>query len=290
VLHRRKALEALDRDSEASAAAEGEALATKAWHAAFAEAVGALPVREGLPPLLWYVRRRAVPYRTNTEGLPIAVGGDDIVISGVVNDNLVRLKLEKRLAAVSAKGTPQANARVMALLGGPAIAASDILTVAVIADLEKVSEPAPAPTPPTRGTPALEAAAPDRIGAIRASDLLAARTGLSRLNLATARGETAVARADTELGLSESEVLDIATDYSSSRLGEGLAAAAAVLGSDWPTAKQATAVGDSGVALEIDTGLRGAKPELVAEIAEKLKAAATKNDTEALAKIAQALA
>jgi hypothetical protein len=308
VLQRRKALEAAARDAESAVAAETAALEKKAWHAAFAEAIGALPAREDLPPLLWYVRRRAVAYRTNTEGLPIAVGGDDIVISSLVNENLARLKLEKRLATVDARATPQATARVMALLASPAIAASDIMTAAVVSDLEKVSTPppgdtvpapttAPAPTTkPTGGTttPPIKPSTPtellSRAALVRGStDLSAARTGLARINLATAKGTAPVARDDTEMDLSESEVLDIAADYSSPRLGEGLAAIDPLLGPDWPTPKQAIAIGDSGVALVLDAGLRKVKRDQLPDLADRIKAAATKNDGAALADIAKTL-
>jgi hypothetical protein len=108
--------------------------------------------------------------------------------------------------------------------------------------------------------------------------------------VATALGTTPAASDETDLGLSESEVLDIAADYSGSRLGEGLAAIAPLIGGDWPNAKQAVAVGDSGVALELDAGLRQSKPDQLPDLAAAVKAAATKNDAEALAKIAQSLA
>ena len=123
-----------------------------------------------------------------------------------------------------------------------------------------------------------------------ATDLSAARTGLARINRATALGTTPVARDDTEMDLSESEVLDIAADYSSPRLGEGLAAIDPLLGADWPTPKQAIAIGDSGVALALDTGLRRVKRDQLPDLAEKIKAAATKNDGGALAEIAKAIA
>lgn len=313
VLQRRKALEAAARDAQSAAAAETAALEKKAWSAAFAEAVGALPVSEDLPPLLWYVRRRSVAYRTNTEGLPIAVGGDDIVISSLVNENLARLKLEKRLATVGARSTPQATARVMALLASPPIAASDVMTAAVVADLEKVStpvggaEPAPTPAPAPTPTPTPRPKPPAgetppiivrpepeialRSSLVRsATGLSAARTGLARINLAKALGTAPAARDDTEMDLSESEVLDIAADYASPRLGEGLAAIDPLLGADWPTPKQAIAIGDSGVALALDAGLRKVKRDQLQELADKIKAAATKNDGAALADIAKTLA
>jgi hypothetical protein len=289
VLQRRKATDAASTGSLVSTAADALALQDKAWQAAFAEAVAALPSSEGLPPLLWFVRRRAVAYRTDTEGLPIAVGGDDIVISSLVGENLARLKLEKRLAAIDAQATPQASARAMALLGAPAIVSSDILTAAVIADLEKVSTPAPAPAP-TPPRPLATATVASPLSLLRTTDLSVARTGLTRINLATALGATPAASPDTELNLSESEVLDVAADYGSARLGEGFAAIAPLIGGDWPTAKQAVAIGDSGVALELDAGLIVAKPDQLPGLADQVKTAATKSDADALAQIAKSLA
>jgi hypothetical protein len=122
-----------------------------------------------------------------------------------------------------------------------------------------------------------------------ATDLSAARVGLARINLATARGTTPVAREDTEMDLSESEVLDIAADYASPRLGEGLGAIAPVIGGEWPSVKQAIAIGDSGVALALDAGLRKVKRDQLPELADQIKTAATKNDADALAQIAKAL-
>ena len=291
VLQRRKAVDAASTGPPASTAADALALQDKAWQAAFAEAVAALPSSEGLPPLLWFVRRRAVAYRTETEGLPIAVGGDDIVISSLVGENLARLKLEKRLAAIDAQATPQASARAMALLGAPAIVGSDILTAAVIADLEKVSTPAPAPAPaPAAPRTLATAAVASPLSLLRATDLSVARTGLTRINLATALGTTPAASPDTELNLSESEVLDVAADYGGARLGEGFAAIAPLIGGDWPTAKQAVAIGDSGVALELDAGLLAAKPDQLPGLADQVKSAATKSDADALAQIAKSLA
>ena len=61
---------------------------------------------------------------------------------------------------------------------------------------------------------------------------------------------------------------DVAADYGSARLGEGFAAIAPLIGGDWPTAKQAVAIGDSGVALELDAGLIVAKPDQLPGLAD----------------------
>ena len=62
-------IEAAERDVEAAAAAEAEALRIEAWHAAYQEALGALPMVGGRPPLLWYTRRRSIAYQTRVAGV-----------------------------------------------------------------------------------------------------------------------------------------------------------------------------------------------------------------------------
>lgn len=304
VLRRRKAIKATERDVALAASAEAVALTAKAWHAAFDEAMTALPGRSDLPPLLWYVRRRAVPYRSAVEGLAITVAGDDVLLSGVVGGNLTRLKLDKRLAAIDLKATPQASARMMALLGAPTIAASDVMTAAVIADLEKVAaaEPAPVDTIGTgpiatdpialariRRLTELTGTASPRAGPLvlsrdlaTARDLMVARTGLGRITMAGALGSSTAVRADTELGLSESEVIDLASDYGSPTLGEGITALKSVLGEAWPKPKDAITIGDSGLALALDAAFQKVGPEALSDLAAKTKKAVAAGDTAAL--------
>jgi hypothetical protein len=296
ILKRRKAMEAVVRDADAELASETAALESKAWHAAFGEAIAKLPSRDGQPPLLWYVRRRSIAYRAKTEGLAIAVSGDDIVVSAIVNENLGRLKLERRLATINGKATPQAAARVMALLGAPRVASSDIMTAAIISDLEKVAD-APVATEPTDAMRIEERIAAsrglDRTGVVAARpglSLAGARTGLSRINLAAALGRSTAVRADTQLGLSESEVLDLASDYGDPKLGEGIAALESVLGKEWPDAKLAIFVGESGHALPLDTAFRSVKPEVLPELAEKVKAAVAARNGDELAALIGAIA
>jgi hypothetical protein len=295
VLRRRKLIEAQQRDAAGELAAETAALETQAWHSTFAEAIANLPAVEGRPPLLWYIRRRSIPYRANVEGLAIAVSSDDIVVSAIVNENLARLKLEKRLAAVNGQATPQASARIAALLGAPRIASSDIMTVAVIADLEKVATPPEAPTESVRtpvATPIVSpilsrsatAAQPRAIASVAE-----ARAGLSRINLATALGSSTAVRADTPLGLSESEVLDIASDYSDPKLGEGIAAIESVLGVDWPPLKQVLFIGNSGLALALDTAFRKAPAEALPDLAQKLAEAVKGSDTDTMQSLIKGL-
>jgi hypothetical protein len=283
VLRRRKAAEAASRDAEASAEGERAAAEVQAWHATYTEALANLPSVPGRPPLLWYVRRRSVAYRSRTEGLAIAVSGDDIVVSAVVNENLSRLKLEKRLAAVNAKATPAATARVMALLGVPRIASSDIMTAAVIADLEKVAA-ATEKAPIVNVTRETAIASPARVLTDRPGigSVLTARTGLTRINVSNVLGRSTAVRADTALGLSESEVLDVASDYGDPQLGEGIAAIETVLGTDWPAARQAIFIGDTGLALPLDKVFRKVPDAALSDLSKKVGDAVKSGDADTL--------
>ncbi|TGX53698.1 hypothetical protein E5A73_12845 [Sphingomonas gei] len=158
IAKRTKRIEAAVRDAAAEAQAQAEALTMQAWHAAWQEAIAALPTTNGRPPLLWYTRRRAIAY----DGAAlngVSISGDDVIVAGLVSQTLKRLKLEKRFASINARATALGTARVMALLGGRAVSGSDILTASVIADLEAVikaiptqadlpkTDPAPTTTP-----------------------------------------------------------------------------------------------------------------------------------------------
>lgn len=309
-----------------TSAAAAQALQVQAWQAAFQEAVAALPVEEGVPPLLWFVRRRSVAYQSTVAGAAVAVSGDDVAIQATVNDNIDRLGLTKRVAAITGAATPQATARLIALLGAPAIAGSDILTAAVVSDLEKVvagdvaaltPSPAPASTPAPTATPApsstipilatarptlsattlrsalavAAAATPAPVAATvsPATVALADRAGLARIAAATSVGSSTAARDDTKLALGESEVMDIASDYSGVQLGEGLALLEATVGNGWPDPKGAVWIGGTGLALPLDAGFRALAPELRGGVAELVKdAVAAQNQDDlsaALAKI-----
>jgi hypothetical protein len=296
VARRRKQAEAAERDAEAAAAAEAEALRIQAWHAAFQEAVAALPMEGGRPPLLWYTRRRSIDHRSRVTGVAIAVTGDDVVIDAVVNENLARLGLESRLANLNGRATPQASARMISLLGAPSVARSDILTAAVIADLERVAneELPPSPVPPAeeslvavRRDSLATTTNPAVLGRLTAasSELAAARTGLNRVALSSALGTTTAARADTKLSLGEGEVLDIAQDYGDPRLGEGLSRLDKPLGEEWPPAKGAIWLGGTGKALELDGALRALPGEQVADFAELIGKAVDKQDAGAVDKL-----
>ncbi|MGA9582585.1 MAG: hypothetical protein WBR13_11530 [Allosphingosinicella sp.] len=270
---RRKLIEAKERDSEAESRRQAEELKVKAWHAAFHEAVAALPKEGGRPPLLWYARRRTIAFQTRLAGVGVAVSGDDVVIGAVVNSNLERLKLDRRVAKLSGTATPQATARMVSLLGSPAVAGSDILTAAVVADLERVAK---------------GETAPDEIMMTRAN-LGIARAGLERAALVNAARLSTVARADTPLNLSEGEVMDVAEDYSDARVGEGLARLDSVLGEEWPDTKTAIWIGESGKALAIDSAFRGVPGEKLKDFAGLMRDSADKKDGEAIDRLIEKL-
>jgi hypothetical protein len=161
IVTRRKAAEARAREVAANDAAEAEALRVQAWQAAVSEAVSVLPRGAGGTPLVWYTRRRSIAQQPRVTGTGIAVSGDDVSLNAIVNSNLDRLKLAKRLAAINGQATPQATVRLMSLLGSPGVAGSDVMTVAVISDFEKVvKEELPPPPEPDPVTPPPDATRP----------------------------------------------------------------------------------------------------------------------------------
>ena len=285
VSKRRKAIEAAERDAEAKARIEAEQLKVKAWHAAFQEAVSALPSEGGRPPLLWYTRRRSIAYQTRVAGVGVPVSGDDVVISATVNANLARLKLEKRVAALNGKATPQATARFIALLGSRAVSKSDVLTVSVISDVEKTIKSRSLPEIMT-----LQPAAsfnPSVTGAFQpaSSAVAAARSDLGRTASSTGIVNPALLPRIDEINLTEGQVLDVAQRYSGPRLGEGYARLDATLGEEWPDAKSAIWLGETGKALDVDTAFRAAPGEKLADFAELLKTAVAGQDSGAIDKV-----
>ncbi len=295
IVARRKAAEAKARDAAAAAAAETDTLRIRAWQAAFGEAVAALPHGPGGTPLVWYTRRRSIAQQPRVTGTGVTVTGDEVGLNAMVNANIDRLKLAKRVAAINGNATPQATVRLLSLLGSRSIASSDVLTVAVVSDLEKVIAkdlpvvnlpPVPIVLPPA-STDSITASPPiratidpsilTRVGGLRVlqPDIATLRPGLTRIAVADAAGVSTAAREDTPLKLGESEVLDIAQDYADVRLGDGLSRVVATLGKDWPTAKEAMWLGESGKALAIDHAFRTVAEEKLSDFADLLKSAVT---------------
>jgi hypothetical protein len=306
---RTKYVEAAQRDTEAQAREEAADAEIRTWQAAWAEAVSGIPTSDGIPPLLWYVRRRAVPYASRVAGIAVAVTGDDEGLKRRVDTRLATLGLDARVTAVAARSTPFAEARILSFLGAPSILDSTILMASAVHDLESiVLQPTAPQTDETPPIIAIETAAADgpvfsarsRVAAARAvtpasrltlagssvglesgkaaSNLkVAARPGLSRL--ATFRAAT-VSPADL---ISEGDVIDVASDYADSRLGEGLEQIIVALGEGAkPPLTTVLWLGESGRALDLDRAARDVKASSIAKFATDVIKAAEDQDLDAL--------
>lgn len=296
IIARRAAAQAPAVDPSAAAAAQAQALQVQAWRAALTDASTIVPKASSGARLVWYIRRRSIAVQAGSTGNAIALGSDDVSLNAAVNANIDRLKLAKRVAAIDGQATPQATVRLLSLLGSPGVANSDILTVSVISDMEKVISGDLPPPPPAA---AAAAAAPTTSGTTATSggtatspatssaattgpDLLGTRTGLASVSAASASGTTTAARDDTDLKLGESEVMTIAQDYSDPRLGEGLARAASAIGGGWPAAADALWLGGSGKAPAVDLAFRAVGEEKLADFATLLKSAVTDQSSKEL--------
>ena len=263
IMARRAAAQAPAVDPSAAAAAQAQASQVQAWRSALTDAATIVPKASSGARLAWYIRRRSIAVQAGSTGNGIALSSDDVSLNAAVYANIDRLKLTKRLAAIDGQATPQATVRLLSLLGSPGVANSDILTVSVISDMEKVIS-GTLPPPPATGTTATTS------------------TGAATIAAATAAGTTTAARDDTDLKLGESEVLAIAQDYSDLRLGEGLARAAAAIGGGWPAAADAAWLGGSGKAPAVDLAFRNVGEEKLADFATLLKSAVTDQSSKEL--------
>jgi hypothetical protein len=280
LLRQRKLAEAQERDAKAQVNSTTAMQEVQNWRSAFGEAIANVVAPAGQSKMLWYVRRRSIAYRSQISGMPLKISGDDIANSAIVAENLGRLGLEKRLNKITALSTAPAAARAMALLGSPRIAQSNILTAAVISDLEKIANGTPETLLPerlaiTRGANTV----PRALTGIRPNPLDNPRSGVERITAAGLIGRSTAVRIDTELGLSEAEVLDLMSDYGSPRLGEGFSAVQAVLGAEWPEAKEALFIGESGIALSLDSVLQRTALEGFSDKAKTLAQIVRKKDS-----------
>lgn len=221
---RARAAETAIRDAEAAARAAAAEAEIRAWQAAWAEAVAAIPPTPDAPPLVWYVRRRAVPSEAKVTGIAVPVGTDDAALQRAVGARLNELNLTARVSAINQRATPFAAARISAFLGAPRIHRSDLLMTAVVRDLEAVlpaAAPAPASAAPVTTTrPVIERAVSPTAARTPTTDL-----GVERLTSARAALNLAVlARQppDEPPLLTEADVIDVASDYGDPRLGDGL--------------------------------------------------------------------
>ena len=260
-VRRTRAVEISARDAEAEARAAIADATIKAWQAAWAEAVAAISPVGGQPPLVWYIRRRAVPSEARISGIAVVLGTDDAGLQSRLDPRLEELGLTARVNAINAVSTPFAAARIAALLGAPRIIASDILTAAAVHDLEAALPPLPSPGPTTEPTPGPIPERPTSVlpGLVSPRvDLVpvtALRPGLTRLTSARVALSEAI-RARLPAGqrppLTEADVVDVATEYGDPRLGDGLARLGAAMAQDALARDSLLWLGDSGQALALD--------------------------------------
>jgi len=274
-----RAVETAARDAEAAARAAQADATLRAWQAAWAEAVAAIPPAGGQPPLVWYIRRRAVPSEARITGIAVTLGTDDAGLQSRNDARLSELGLVARVTAITASSTPFATARIAGLLGAPRISASDMLITSVVRDLEAALPP-PGPTPvsvPTALTPApgLVPVSLLRPGLTR---LISARTALSDVI------RTRLPAGQRPL-LTEADVVDVATDYGDPRLGDGLARLATAMAPD-PLARDSLLwLGDSGHALTLDHTALGVPSTQLAQFADQLRTIARGQQTDALVRL-----
>lgn len=272
---RAKFIEAQGQDAGAVARSEAADAETRAWQAAWAEAVAAIPSAEGETPLLWYVRRRAVADRATVTGVAVPVSGGDEGLIDAVRGRLGDLGLSSRFAALNDAATPFATARIAAFLGSPQVARSDILMSSALHDLEEVVPKTPAP-PSARGRKRQPAAPAVSAGEIPPPAPL--RPGTRRLMISRIALANRPARPDGKPPpLSEADVADVASDYGDPRLGDGLERISAAI--DAPIAREGQLwLGESGLALDLDRAGRNLEAaELSAFTKTLARAAATKN-------------
>lgn len=310
-LRQLKKLETTERNEELADNKADAEMRVKAWHDSFAEAIDNLPGGNDGAPLLWYVRRRSIAYRSNVEGLAIEVSGDDVRTVLNVQNRMEVLNLKKALDGIATKSTPQASAAVSALLGSGKIAGSNILTAAIVHDLGKVSEgkteeivekfeeikEAEPTSEPSDGTGGRTGGGisgggfrPDDIR--KRPDLMREpvdidrlRPGIRRILAEKAAGRNTAEREDTKLGLNEAEVRNIASDFTDPKVGEGLIAFENVLGKEAPDTKGVTFIAESGLALVIDNAMANTKIEDRKFVATEINDAVKKKDSVAIHRI-----
>ncbi len=102
-----------------------EELAEQAWREALANT-----------DLLWYMRRRNLSYRADLTGLPVAVRGNELALDRDMTDRLGGLGLLDRYLTLRGRATSGGLRVLTAALSAPKVAASPLLTEAVITRLE----------------------------------------------------------------------------------------------------------------------------------------------------------
>lgn len=286
---RTKFLEAASRDAAAVARAEAEDAEIRTWQTAWAEAVAAIDTSDGLPPLLWYVRRRAVPYASRVAGIAVAVTGDDAALQTAVRARLTTLGLTARVNVLTARATPFAEARLTAFLGAPRVLDSTVLLSAAVHDLEAMAatlgDDAAALAARSAITSTALSMRLDAAAAMReATGALSLSRGIGGVVASTATGSTATRGTAAKPPITEGDVMDVASTYADPRLGEGLERVMAQLGTATPLS-QASAlwVGGTGKALDLDRAAREVRASALAKFSTDLVKLADDKDTDGLA-------
>jgi hypothetical protein len=293
---RTKVVESSARDAGAAAQTQAANAEIAAWRAAWAEAIAAMPARnDGAPPLIWYVRRRAVAYRPNVTGIAVSISGDDAALTKQLGDRLAALGLQSRVDAIRAAATPFATARMTAFLGSPRMVSSDLLLIAGTRELERAlpaaAPPPQADRPPTTAAATTPAAAPASTSVALSPRLVAvagggaiARPGLERLAASRLSLTLALAAPTGQPRLlTEGDVLDVASDFGDPALGDGLARVTNALGAPALTATQVKWLGDSGQVLGLDRVGRSLPDDVLPNFVSRLRAAVTASNADDLA-------
>ncbi|MEX0268918.1 hypothetical protein AB3R30_07240 [Leptolyngbyaceae cyanobacterium UHCC 1019] len=91
--------------------------------------------------LLWYVRRRSLPYRTEVLGTRIFGGNREFEAEGLLNQSLGRFVLRDRLTNLQRDSSAAANSNVMSLLTSEKLINSKLLLNAALQELEIAKTP-----------------------------------------------------------------------------------------------------------------------------------------------------
>ena len=283
-------------DPAATAQAAASDAQTKAWQAAWAEAVAALPIEDGLPPRLWYVRRRALAYEPKITGIAVPVTGADLQLEIDLNKRLADLGVADRVKKLTDESTPFAAARIAAFLGSPKIMASDAFFFAAVHELEAAVPVATTTAAPATPPAAVAAATSTTLATASTAALVAAarptlapgrieRAGLSRLTVNRVLTNATLAAGGGQQLLTEGDIVDVAADFSDPRLGEGLDKLTAALGAPPLTRAQLAWLADNGDVLDLDDQARSLDAADLATFATSLRTAVNANDAAAVGKL-----
>ena len=264
---------------------------TQLWQTAWAEAVSAIPVDANGVPLLWFVRRRAVAYDSQMVGLAVEAGdGDEQLMLGV-DSRLQALGLAATIKDVGTRSTPFAVARIYSLLGLPRIAASTVLTGAVVHDIVGAAPPAPALAP----APAPVTVAPPPIGIITRPPVTVVSPVVTKLPILPIRPPILLPPILPPLQgptahLLEGTVIDIANRYSTSGLGDGLQDLTTALASDPLDNTAQLWLANTGQALALDQAGQHLVGAALAKFAAQVRTLARTADAPSAAALATLIA